>query len=96
MLRIGRLITRGLFAVLARRNTNDFFEDAREIIRVFVADFVANIVDGARGEREQRAGMLNLEMNKIVHRGIAGLLTKDEGKMRDRQSGMLGHVFERE
>ena len=83
------------FTIEARRDADDFLEDAREIIRIVVADFAGNFVDGLLRQRQHRAGTLHLEMEKIIRWRVAGLLLEQKRKMRHRQSGILRHVTER-
>ena len=79
---------------MRRRHAYDFLEQAGEVRGVLVPQFVADLADRHRREKQQPTRLLQLQLNEIVDRGIAGLLFEQAREMRGRQVGVPCHVGE--
>ena len=61
-----------LLLILRRRHPNHLSEDPRKVIRVLIAQALADLVDVEFGGAEELTGLLHFQFLKKVHGGVTG------------------------
>ena len=66
------LLLSPLLLILRRRHPNHLSEDPRKVIRVLIAQALADLVDVEFGGAEELTGLLHFQFLKKVHGGVTG------------------------
>ena len=85
-----------LFAILSRRETRDFGEEAGEVAAVLDADLEAYLIDFHVGLLEHKGGLLHLEQVEVLQGAVLSLLLEEGGEMGGGITSIFCHLLDGE
>ena len=85
-----------LFAILGRRETRDFGEEAGEIAAVLDADLEAYLIDFHVGFLEHEGGLLHLEEVEVLERAVLSLFLEEGGEVGSGITSVPCHLLDGE
>ena len=80
--------------ILPWGHSHDFAEEAGEVVGVFDADLVADLVYFHVGEVEQLTGLLDLQLVEVGQGSVAGALAEEGGEVGGGVTGVVGDLLE--